>query len=190
MSNYSHLLGCLIALGAMHPAAYAAQTILFNESAAFECYQAALHNGGVFDIDTCTLAIEHQMLNRADRAATYSNRGILYARVGNLRESLRDHNRAVRLAPEVASVFVNRSNALVRTKRFERAMRDLEKAIELADESLAYAHYNRALLFQRLGDTKAARDDAEQAANIAPESEGYRVFLERFPAEEIEAKPD
>ena len=48
----------------------------------------------------------------------------------------------------------------------------------------------RALLFQRLGDTKAARDDAEQAANIAPESEGYRAFLERFPAEEIEAKPD
>jgi tetratricopeptide (TPR) repeat protein len=180
MSNYSHLLGWLMVSVAMHPVAYAAQTILFNESAAFECYQAALHNGGAFDIDTCSLAIDHQMLNRSDRAATYSNRGILYARIGNLRDSLRDHNRAVRLAPDVASVFVNRSNALVRAKRFERAMRDLETAIELADESLAYAHYNRALLFQRLGAMKAARADAEQAADIAPESEGYRAFLEQF----------
>ncbi|MFP6814435.1 MAG: tetratricopeptide repeat protein, partial [Pseudomonadales bacterium] len=104
MSNYSHLLGWLMVSVAMHPVAYAAQTILFNESAAFECYQAALHNGGAFDIDTCSLAIDHQMLNRSDRAATYSNRGILYARIGNLRDSLRDHNRAVRLAPDVASV--------------------------------------------------------------------------------------
>jgi len=165
-------------LGLAAPAAFAAQTILFNQSAAFECYQAALHDGGEFDIETCTLALDHQALSPRDRAATYSNRGLLYARIGELREALRDHNRAVKLAPDMASLYINRSNALVRANRLEAAMRDLEKAIDIGDENLAYAHYNRALLFQRLGDLKAAREDAERASQIAPESEGYRVFLE------------
>jgi tetratricopeptide (TPR) repeat protein len=174
----------LLAVG--FPTAFAAQTIIFNESAAFECYQAALHDGDRFDIETCTMAIEHQALGLRDRAATHSNRGLLYARIGDLREALRDHDRAVKMAPELASVYINRSNALVRANRFTPAMRDLEKAIDLADESLAYAHYNRALLFQRLGDHKAARADAEIAAEIAPESKDYQAYLRRLQPEQSE----
>jgi tetratricopeptide (TPR) repeat protein len=179
---------CLVA-----PGAFAAQTVLFNESAAFECYQAALHDGGQFDIDSCSMALEHQALTRVDRAATHSNRGLLYARIGDLREALRDHDRAVKLAPELASIYINRSNSLVRVSRFEGAMRDLEMAIELADDSLAYAHYNRALLFQRLGDSQAARADAERAAEIAPESKGYKAFLRELQAPvevESEVEPE
>ena len=185
-----HIPCYLIMLTGLCPTAFAAQTVLFNESAAFECYQAALHNGGRFDIDTCSLAIDHQALGKRDRAATFSNRGILYARIGDLREALRDHDRAVKLSPNIASIYINRSNSLVRVDRFEPAMRDLEKAIELADESLAYAHYNRALLFQRLGDSLAARADAEKAAEIAPESEGYRAFLEGLRAVAPQTEPD
>ncbi len=59
-------------------------------------------------------------------------------------------------------------------------MRDLEKAIEIADESLAFAHYNRALLFQKLGDLQAARADAEMAAEIAPDSPAYQRFVAAF----------
>lgn len=161
-------------------AAVAMETVLFNESAAFECYQAALHDGGEYDIESCSRALEYQALTTIDRAATHSNRGILYARIGDIRNALRDHNRAVKLAPEVGSIYINRSNTLVRAKRYESAMRDLEKAIEIADESLAFAHYNRALLFQKLGDLQAARADAEKAAEIAPESPAYRRFLAAF----------
>ncbi|HEY5680506.1 MAG TPA: tetratricopeptide repeat protein [Pseudomonadales bacterium] len=160
--------------------AAASETVLFNESAAFECYQAALHDGGEYDIESCSRALEYQALTTIDRAATHSNRGILYARIGDIRNALRDHNRAVKLAPEVGSIYINRSNTLVRAKRYEGAMRDLEKAIEIADDSLAYAHYNRALLFQKLGDLQAARADAEQAAEIAPDSPAYRRFLAAF----------
>ena len=163
----------------------AAQTILFNESAAFECYQAALHGqGSEFDIEPCTTALEHQALNPLDRAATHSNRGLLYARIGDHREAMKDHNRAVKLAPEVGSIYVNRSNTLVRLKRFDKAMDDLEKAIALADISLAYAHYNRALLFHRLGDRQAARMDAERAAEIEPDAPSYQRYLRMLQLEE------
>ncbi len=165
----------------------ASETVLFNESAAFECYQAALHDGGEFDIDTCSRALEYQALTTLDRAATHSNRGILYARMGDIRNALHDHNRAVKLAPEVGSIYINRSNTLVRAKRYERAMRDLERAIEIADDSLAFAHYNRALLFQKLGDLQAARADAERAAEISPESPAYQRFLAGF--EEVGDEP-
>ena len=174
----------LLAISGLSPV-HAAQTILFNESAAFECYQAALHGrGSPFDVEPCTTAIEHQPLNRLDRAATHSNRGLLYSRIGDVREAMRDHNRAVRLSPEVGSIYVNRSNTLVRLKRFAQAMSDLEMAIELADISLAYAHYNRALLFHRLGDSQAARADAERAAEIAPDTPSYRRYLRMLKLEE------
>ncbi len=158
----------------------ASETVLFNESAAFECYQAALHDGGEFDIESCSRALEYQALTPIDRAATHSNRGILYARIGDIRNALRDHNRAVKLAPELGSIYINRSNTLVRAKRYEGAMRDLEQAIEIGDDSLAYAHYNRALLFQKLGDLQAARADAEKAAEIAPDSPAYQRYLAAF----------
>ena len=165
--------------------AQGAQTIVFDESAALECYQAALHGkGSSFDIEPCNMALEHQALSVLDRAATYSNRGLLYARMGDVQEAIRDHDRAVRLAPDVGSVFVNRSNALVRLKRYSHAMNDLERAIELADISLAYAYYNRALLFNRLGDSQAARLDAERAAEIEPDSQNYRRYLRMLQLEE------
>ena len=174
------LLMVLLAAGA-----HAAQTILFNESAAFECYQAALHgHGSGFDIEPCTTALEHQVLNVVDRAATHSNRGLLYARVGDLQAAMKDHDRAVKLASEVGSIYVNRSNTLVRLKRFDKAMEDLERAIALADISLAYAHYNRALLFHRLGDRQAARMDAERAAEIEPDSPSYLRYLRMLQMEE------
>jgi tetratricopeptide (TPR) repeat protein len=183
LSNLTKVLTGLVWVAA--GVAHGAQTVLFNESAAFECYQAALHGkGSEFDIEPCTNALEHQALSPIDRAATHSNRGLLYARIGDVQEAMRDHNRAIKLAPEVGSIYVNRSNTLVRLKRFDKAMDDLEKAIELADVSLAHAHYNRALLFHRLGDRQAARMDAERAAEIAPETESYRRYLRMLRLEE------
>ena len=71
-----------------------------------------------------------------DRAATHSNRGLLYARVGDLQEAMRDHNRAVRMAPEVGSVYINRSNTLVRLQRFAPAMRQKGRLQEGADADI------------------------------------------------------
>lgn len=159
-------------------AALARETVLLNTSPARDCYLAALDRGPLKDIETCNLAIEHQMLVPDDLAATYSNRGILHVRGGDLVAGLKDHDRAVALAPQMASVYINRSNALVAARRYRDAMADLERAIANAGDHLPIAYYNRALMFKRLGDRQAARADAERAAELAPETVAYREFIE------------
>ncbi len=154
----------------------ASSTLLLNGSPARQCYLAAREPVDADMIETCTLAIQEQMLTPTDLAATYSNRGILLARAGRLRAALKDHNRAVRLAPETTSIYINRSNALLAAKRFAEALADLETAIARQDELLPVAYYNRALMFNSLGDHESARADAERAASLAPESEAYRRF--------------
>ena len=161
-------------------AALASETFLLNRSPAQDCYLATRNGGSpsANDIEVCSTAIEHQMLVPTDLAATYSNRGILHARTGNFAAALKDHNRAHNLAPELASISINRSNTLVAIKRYQDALQDLDNAIAIADATLPVAHYNRALMFKTLGDTEGARADAERAAQLAPETEAYQRFIQ------------
>ncbi len=156
---------------------WAAETVLLNESFAFNCYRAAVRGDVNLGVEACSEAIEYQALGPEDLAATYSNRGLLLSRGGELKDALKDHEKAISIAPELGSLYVNRSNTYVRARRMKDAMDDLERAISIADESLAAAYYNRALLFQRLGDGQAARADAERAAELSPETEAYRQYL-------------
>ena len=178
MQPMARLLTSLLILASA--AAVGSETLLLNRSPAQDCYVAtrAKDNPVASDLEVCTMAIEHQMLLPVDLAATYSNRGILHARTGDYAAALKDHNRAHGLAPEIASIYINRSNTLIAVKRYEDALQDLDNAIAIADATLPVAHYNRALMFKTLGDTEAARADAERAAKLAPESEAYRRFIE------------
>lgn len=172
--------GALLAVLALAAvAAAASETVLLNGSPALDCYRAA-ENGDATpaDIEVCTLAIDHQMLTPAHLAATYSNRGILHVRRGDLAAGLKDHNRAQALAPELTSVYINRSNALVAAKDYRAALADLQRAIANQDALLPIAYYNRALMFKTLGDREAARADAERAAQLAPENPDYRAFVQ------------
>ncbi len=174
------MLAAVIALPAFLPLSSpvrAAETVLLNESFAFNCYRAAVRGDVDLGVEACSQAIEYQALGTEDLAATYSNRGLLLSRGGELKDALKDHEKAISIAPELGSLYVNRSNTYVRAKRMNDAMADLEQAISIADESLAAAYYNRALLFQRLGDGQAARADAERAAELSPETEAYRQYL-------------
>ncbi|MDZ7685320.1 MAG: tetratricopeptide repeat protein [Gammaproteobacteria bacterium] len=47
-------------------------------------------------------AIRNDDLTRRDLAATLSNRGIILSANGKYREALKDHNRAIELAPSLA----------------------------------------------------------------------------------------
>ena len=158
------------------PGALAAESILFNGSPAYDCYRAASNDPHPNDIDNCTLAIERQQLSVTELAATYSNRGVIYSRFGDIRESMADHNRAADLAPALANVFVNRANVFTKMRQFESALDDLDKAVSLGGEVAPIAYYNRALLHQSLGNDEAARADAQTAAKLAPETVEYQLL--------------
>ncbi|MCR9278879.1 MAG: hypothetical protein NXH85_12975 [Pseudomonadaceae bacterium] len=154
----------------------AAESILFNGSPAYDCYRAALNDPHPNDIDNCTLAIERQQLSVVELAATYSNRGVLYSRFGDIRESMEDHNRAAELAPALANIFVNRANVFTKMRQFESALDDLDRAVSLGGDVAPIAYYNRALLHQSLGNDEAARADAQTAAKLAPETVQYQLL--------------
>lgn len=155
----------------------AATTLILNESPAYQCYQAALRRNDDHGLDDCDVALESQGLNRVDRASTYSNRALLLARGGDLKAALKDHQQAVRLAPELASVLINRANLYVRLRQFSEALTDLDAAAQIDDPARHLAFYNRALLHQRLGNAAAAREDAEQAVRYGPDVEAYGDYL-------------
>ena len=157
----------------------ASETILFNESPAYLCYQAAIEQRDRdIGLEDCDTAIEKQGLATEALAATHSNRGLLLARTGDIEAALKDHDRAVRLAPEIASLFINRANSYTLHEQFLPALQDLDYAIALADERIHFAYYNRALIHRRLGNLEAARLDAEAALASVPESDRYASLLE------------
>jgi len=97
-------------------------------------------------IPACTRLIESGNLHGANLARVYSYRGRARLWASNPRDfdpAMADHDEAVRLAPGLASVYVNRASAWVRLGKEERADEDIEKAIALAPDD-AEAYFTRA----------------------------------------------
>ncbi len=178
------------------PAAFAAAvTVLLNSSPAHECFLEVERDRMNPDFESCDSALDIQALGRKEVAATHANRGILYAREGRLRAALQDHNRAVKLAAELSATWINRANVYMRAQRFPEALSDLDVAIRIADDRLGIAHYNRALLFQRIGDIESARIDAEKALQLHPDSEeilgfAWALNIVELPKEITPSEPD
>lgn len=146
--------------------ARAAETV-FGPTDALNCYRSASVQPNLFDIDACTAAIENGQLTQSELAATYSNRGILLARNGQLTKAIEDQNTAIQLNPRSASAHINRANVYYRAARHAEALADYDEAIALSSGSFAPAYYNRALVHKALGENDAARQDLQQATKLA-----------------------
>ncbi len=166
-------LGLLLACNA----AEAANTYLFNDSPARRCYVEADKRAPPYRLDSCDLALEHEGLTREDRAATYSNRGVIHRKMRNFEAALSDQDSAIDLAPELSGAHINRGNVLMTMKRYADAMQALTRSIEIADQNLPLAYYNRAMLFRMLGDQRSARADAARAAELDPLQKQYETLL-------------
>ncbi len=154
----------------------AAETV-FGPTDALNCYRSASVQPTSADIDACTAAIEAGQLTQSELAATYSNRGILLARSGQLEKAIEDQNTAIQLDPQSASAHINRANVYYRAARHAEALADYDQAIALSAGSFAPAFYNRALVHKALGENDAARQDLQQAAKLAPGT--YKVLAKR-----------
>lgn len=130
--------------------------------------------------DSCTLALETELLDPRDRAGTFVNRGVLKLRRADYADAARDFDSAVRLQPEMGEAYVNRGAAWIGRKRYAEGLSDLNRSLELGVSEPEKAYYNRALAHEGLDDPKSAYFDYQKALELAPEWTAPREQLTRF----------
>src|SRR5690349_5528048 len=121
-------------------------------------------------IELCSLALEQEDLRRRDKAATYTNRGILFMRDGRNQRALFDYNKSISLMPDLYETKVNKGAALYGLERYSEALAALNEGV-LTDsvDARAIGFYNRGLAYEKLGDLQRAYEDFRRALNTNPD---------------------
>lgn len=163
---------CLILFG-FTPWIKAATTIIGTSNASMCFNESQMQFAS--DPDYCTDALRNDNLSLNDRAATYSNRGIIYSRRGEYEKALADHTMALEFAPGSAQIHVNRGNVYHHLQQYEAALKEYQVAADLEDGYLAY--YNAGLTLLKLKREKEAVEMLEKALSRAPENSIVRQRL-------------
>lgn len=179
----SRLIISIIAAACMAPVALA-QVFVVGNGYASECYEAAKSGASGLGADAvCTEALNSEMLIRANRAATYANRGIIRMRSGDYAGALEDYDTAEEIEPDQGAILLNRGAAFIYMKRFGDAIAPLNRAIALETPDLYAAHYNRAIARENTGDIAGAYEDFKTALALKPEWDIAERQLSRFTAQ-------
>ena len=152
-----------------------AQVSIIGGGIAKDCYEAAKYqrtSPGEGE-KLCTRAIESELMNVTNKAATYTNRGVLRMRSGRLDAALSDYDIAKRMRPEEGAAHILR-------KDFNAALVSLDKAIELDSHDLYAAYYNRAIAKENTGDIQGAYFDFKRADELNPDWDLAKRQMARF----------
>lgn len=148
--------------------ALAAEAVIGGKLAP-SCYQIAEAGGDAqHGIDICTRALEADVLDSHDRAATYVNLGVLQARAGDRQSALESYDKAVAGDADIAEAYVDRSSTLIALKDYSGALNDAQKGISMGARFPEVALYNRAVAEEGLGDYTSAYRDLRQAVSLVP----------------------
>ena len=139
-----------------------------------DCYLAAtiaaqMHSASKEDIDNCSFALDEASLKLQDRVATLVNRGVLYTAMEEYNKAVRDYDRAYKLSPDIAEIHVNRGNLLYMSRHFSQAVAEYTRAIELNLSKQYIVYYNRALAYEKMGQTDKAEADYRSALQLMPD---------------------
>ncbi|HLB31279.1 MAG TPA: tetratricopeptide repeat protein [Gammaproteobacteria bacterium] len=157
-------------------------TVIGGEATAQECYRSAtlaaqLNIASRGDLESCAYALKHAPLDIHDRAATFLNRGIISAAMGEFEAAKKDYEKARRLAPEHGEIYVNRGNIFFLGQVYDKAVMEYTHALELDIAKKHIAHFNRALAYEKLGEFDKAETDYLTALELAPEWEAAKTKL-------------
>lgn len=168
----------LIVLLVSIPNTNAASSTVFGSTDAVKCYEDSRLTPSVESIITCSNAIMNGNLGKRDLAATYSNRGLIYAKNRHFDKALDDHNKAIQLKPDLMEVYINRGNAYYMMSEYDKAMKNYEKAVALGEGPTQIAHYNMGMIFLKYKDIPSARNAFLKALEIVPKSSAIRERLD------------
>ncbi len=100
-------------------------------------------------------------------APAHTNRGIVWCRLGEYDNAVRDLGEAIRLDPHDPEAYRNRGGAWGAKGDYRRAISDFDEAIRI-DSSDALAYDNRASARSETGDYDGALKDYGQAIRLDP----------------------
>lgn len=164
------------------PSVASAASMVMGSGLARMCFEAAdSERASSIAIGTCDRALTEEALAWGDKVATYVNRGILRARLGDRQGAMADYDRALKLDPAEPEAYLNKATLVLKSDR------DWQLARKLFDEALRhktrrpeFAHYGRAIAQELSGDIAAAYADYQKAAELAPTWEEPKKELSRF----------
>jgi tetratricopeptide (TPR) repeat protein len=171
-----------LSAGVMAPQSQAAVTVI-GGGLARSCYEAVEYSKvtPARAVQICDSALEQEQLSRRNRAATLTNRGILFMREGRHERALADYSRSIRLMPELLESKVNLGAALYGLGRYEEALAALNEGLRTDSvDARAVGFYNRALCHEQLGDVQSAYEDFQRALDAHPDFEQAQKQLARF----------
>jgi tetratricopeptide (TPR) repeat protein len=102
-------------------------------------------------------------------ATTHNDRGLAYAKLGQLDQAILDFDEAIRIEPQLAAAYNNRGFAYRDLDQLLLAIDNLDQAISL-DSEFQLAYYNRALVNILLGLDSAAEEDGRRAVELGFDS--------------------
>jgi len=147
-----------------------AMVTVFGGGLAQDCSKAAFD--GMSDPDSirlCDTALLSEELEPGDRAATFTNRGVMKLRRGAYEDARQDFDAAIALAPRVGEAWLNRGAVFVGEKRYRQGLEDINKGLALGVTEPEKAYYNRALAYEGLDDETSAYFDYQQALTLKPD---------------------
>ena len=158
------------AVGAHAQMALDAQSSTVIGSYASSCYDLAKGRSiAPESVAVCTMAINRELLNDRNLAATHINRGVLYLGRKDGGAAMADFDKALTLLPDVGEAYANRGAALMLMRQFPEAIVDITKGLELKTGQPERAYYNRALAREMMDDIKGAYADFRQAQGLKPD---------------------
>ena len=159
--------------------------VITDHSYARECFDAAniaarIHYTNREEIENCTMALNFGQMSAADRAATFTNRGIIYMALQDYEKAISDYSMALSIKPEHGEIYVNIGNVYYLGKVYDKAIEEYTKAIDMQTTRLHVAHTNRAMAYENLDDFENAEQDYRAAMEIVPDSDFLQTRLNQL----------
>jgi len=147
------------------------------------CYEAAEDRRvpPMKAMEFCNLALTSESMKRRDKAATYTNRGILHMRMGNNTKALWDYEKSLGMMPGLKEAKVNLGAALYNLQRYPEALVALNEGVASeSDNARTVGFYNRGLTHEKLGNLQSAYEDFRQALKMKPDFKQAEDQMARF----------
>jgi tetratricopeptide (TPR) repeat protein len=160
----------IMALGLLGAPAAQAQTIVtIGSGLAHDCYLHAKAGNQLREgVPICSLALDHDILSKKDRAGTFDNRGVMLDMLGRTNEAAADFNMAIALDPELGDPYVNLGAMLIKKGEHQAALEQINKGMDLGMGFPHIGYYDRAVAEQMLGRYKEAYYDYKKVLELEP----------------------